>query len=751
MSDIKFGIDITASVDKSKRALNSLGKMSGSIAKKFGGFIKNIVTSKLSLVALTAAVGISIRDFAKLEQKVTDVVNLFAGGKEDVKQFTDQLIDLSTRVPQKVDDLAAALFDVVSAGVAVGESMEFLETASKLATSGVTDTKTAVDGLTSVMNAYSLEAKDATRISDIFFQSQVEGKTTIAELSQNIGVLAPVARSAGISIEEMFAAVTTLTKAGIKTDMAVTSLRGTINSIIKPTDEASKIAQTLGIDFSATALKAKGLRGVLEDIQDKTQGDTETISKLIPNVRALTGVLSLAGAQGEEFARIMGTVSDSSGVTEKAFKSQAETTAAQITIMKNSFRKLSNTIATALVPALNKAIPLINKLLGSKDTKKANPFKRAIEHTKEYGETIRKTADRSAAKLVGYYNELDELQEKTYGLWTLKEIQKDKDRTKYLYSAIKSTGLRYDAWKEMEAEWQAWYQKQQEKQEEEQEKTETTKKKITLREARTKNKEMIALAEKEFNDKKGLKGDELKNEKKVLNDKLKEAKTYYDDQIKLAQKNYNDNTPILYDAFNVTITGFSDMWDAAKDYFDSVEDASLDQVKTQQYLAKAMGEAWSGGWNHELNVFKNFVENVKYLGKQMVADYLDGLKMEVIASTAAGVARAVAAKDFVGAGIIATQGAIAVTAIDGAKASVMGLEQGGIVTGNGIYELGEKNKKEAVIPLERPESRQLLRDVAGGIGDQTINVQFNLDGQPLKTFTEKISNVQAEGRKQGRF
>ena len=115
------------------------------------------------------------------------------------------------------------------------------------------------------------------------------------------------------------------------------------------------------------------------------------------------------------------------------------------------------------------------------------------------------------------------------------------------------------------------------------------------------------------------------------------------------------------------------------------------------------------------------------------------------------IARAVAAKDFVGAAGIAATGAAQVAAISGAIGVVQGLEQGGVTTGETVRKIGEKNKPEVVLPLTDERALNIIREaVGGGVSGQTINVMFNLDGQPLRTFTEKITNVQAANKAQGR-
>ncbi|KKK98047.1 hypothetical protein LCGC14_2646670, partial [marine sediment metagenome] len=94
----------------------------------------------------------------------------------------------------------------------------------------------------------------------------------------------------------------------------------TIISLLKPAEKASKLAKKLGIEFSAAALRSKGLGEMLLEVGKATKGDIEVIAQLFPNVRALNTVLSLTVAQADEYTRQMKIMEDVTGATNKAFQ-----------------------------------------------------------------------------------------------------------------------------------------------------------------------------------------------------------------------------------------------------------------------------------------------------------------------------------------------------------------------------------------------------------------------------------------------
>lgn len=201
----------------------------------------------------------------------------------------------------------------------------------------------------------------------------------------------------------------------------------------------------------------------------------------------------------------------------------------------------------------------------------------------------------------------------------------------------------------------------------------------------------------------------------------------------------------LQDEFNnQTFDNLRDRLEAEKELKDEMADLDKERERSLADIAEKEAE-------RKADAQFDLAKSIKKAAKEAAIGYLQVEQQAVIGSTAAGVAKALAAKNPIAAAAIAAQGVASIAAIQGAIGLVQGLEKGGITTGEQITRIGEKNKPEAVIPLTDGRAVEMLQSALGGSGNQTINVQFNLDGQPLRTFTEKITNIQSQGKSQGRF
>ncbi|MCR9089878.1 MAG: phage tail tape measure protein [Proteobacteria bacterium] len=310
-----------------------------------------------------AALRSSVQEANKFQSAIAEVSTLL-DDTSSLESMTRATRELAIQYGSAPTEQANALYNIISAGAKEGaEATGLLEQANKLAAAGLTDVNTAANGLTSVLNAYNLSADQAGVISDQFFAIVREGKTTVGELSGAVGRVIPLAAQAGVQFNEVGAALATLTAQGVSTDEAVTQVRGVLQAVLKPTAEATKAAEELGLQFDAQALKAKGLRGFLEDVERATQGNVSATTKLFGNVEGLSAVLGLGGESAEAFAEKGDRITNSFGETNKALEktqNQADFTSRQFKAAFNDLQiTVGNLVNKGLVPLQQVATSLI--------------------------------------------------------------------------------------------------------------------------------------------------------------------------------------------------------------------------------------------------------------------------------------------------------------------------------------------------------------------------------------------------------
>ncbi len=295
------------------------------------------ITAGITLVAAFGKVfsTLAAQDFATAKVKTLGV---------DVDALNPKLASLSNQLSGQVSqlELLTQSYDVASAGFGdVAELTDVLKASQLGATGGFSELGTVADATTSVLNAYGLSSDKAAKLVDGFIQTQNDGKIVVDQYAQQIGRLAPIAAGAGVGIDELNAAISTVTATGVPVESTFAGLRQVIASIQKPTGEASKAAEKLGIDFSATALSTKGLGGVLEEVVEKGGATEETLALLFGSVEARTAILPLLNDQLVSFNQNLANQANAQGVAAKAAFEAQNTIQGQLTRLSTAFSNLT--------------------------------------------------------------------------------------------------------------------------------------------------------------------------------------------------------------------------------------------------------------------------------------------------------------------------------------------------------------------------------------------------------------------------
>ncbi len=266
-------------------------------AAKIVGKVGDTLTRRVTAPVIAGFAGM-IAASTKFEDGLDNVLNLLDAPQVD--QYSDALDELQkngVKAGFSLNDVNKALFDNVSALGLSEKSMDNFEVAQRLAIAGNADLGVAIDGQTSVINAYGKEFTDATDVANAFFTAQKAGKTTVAELASNVGKVAPLAKQAGIGFDTLLASMSQLTLGGLSTEESATALRGAIAGLLKPTDEAADLLEDFGIPIGAAELQTADFTEVLQKLAIAAEENPDAMAEMFPNIRALTAISAIGEAE----------------------------------------------------------------------------------------------------------------------------------------------------------------------------------------------------------------------------------------------------------------------------------------------------------------------------------------------------------------------------------------------------------------------------------------------------------------------
>ena len=350
MTDGSLNFDTRIETSGFKSGIGAITKLGGSAVSAVGKSLAAVSAGLVTLGTAAAAVGANYVDSVSKVSTIADT------SVKSITELSAEVKKLSLDTGASASGLNEALYQAISAGADTAKAVDLVGVAVKAAKGGFTDTTTAVDGLTSVLNTYGMATEEADSVANKFLVTQNLGKTSFGELASSIGAVAPTAAATGVSIDEVLASVASLTANGIATSEAITGLKAALSNVIKPSSEATKLADELGIEFSAAGIQAKGFKGFLDEIAAATGGDTEKMAQLFGSVEALNSMLVLTGNGSDLFNESLAEMETNTTALDDAYAAMTDNLATDLEKLKAAAEILGSSVYESISAPLRELV-----------------------------------------------------------------------------------------------------------------------------------------------------------------------------------------------------------------------------------------------------------------------------------------------------------------------------------------------------------------------------------------------------------
>lgn len=290
---------------------------------------------------------------AQFETSTAMVATIADTSQKSLSSISKEVRSYSNETGEAASDMAEATYQAISASINTADAAAFAGTATKLAVGGFTSATTAVDVLTTAINAYGLAASDATQLSDYLITTQNLGKTSVDQLAQSVGKVIPLASAYNVQMDNLSSAYAVLTANGIATAESGTYLKSMLNEL---GDTGSGVSEVLlnstGKTFAQLMEQGYSLGDVMAMLGDAVDGDSTAFNALWNSTEAGIGALSLFNAGADKYNSVLESMRTSAGATEKAYSTMADTTDKSKQRMENAFNNLKISVGDVLNPAL---------------------------------------------------------------------------------------------------------------------------------------------------------------------------------------------------------------------------------------------------------------------------------------------------------------------------------------------------------------------------------------------------------------
>ena len=320
---------------------------------------ENIAATKTQLLGTIGAVSAvaaaiyagPVQAAQEYETAIAKVSTIADANVVPIEEMSSEIMKLSNTTGIAASQIADDVYNAISAGQQTGDAVNFVSYSTKLAKAGFAESAQTLDVLTTILNAYGMEAEEVSKVSDMLVQTQNKGKVSVGELSSVMGKIIPTANANNVALEQLCAGYAIMTSKGIAAAETTTYMNSMLNELSKSGTTAEKtLRATTGKSFKELMTEGKSLGEVIQILQEEAEKSGKSLNDMFGSAEAGKAAVSLLSGGVEGFNEQVAGMIDSVGATEEAFAKMDSTTEAKMQKAKNSIANLGIVLGQNLLP-----------------------------------------------------------------------------------------------------------------------------------------------------------------------------------------------------------------------------------------------------------------------------------------------------------------------------------------------------------------------------------------------------------------
>lgn len=216
---------------------------------------------------ITAGFTAAIKTTGDFDASMSKVQATAGATAEDMELLREKAKEMGETTKFSASESADALNYMAMAGWKTEDMLNGISGIMNLAAASGEELGTTSDIVTDALTAFGLQADESGRFADILASAASNANTNVSMMGESFKYVAPVAGAMGYSAEDVAVALGLMANAGIKADMAGTSLRNMMQRMAKPTKESANAMERLGIELYNEEGKMYSFREIMEQLR----------------------------------------------------------------------------------------------------------------------------------------------------------------------------------------------------------------------------------------------------------------------------------------------------------------------------------------------------------------------------------------------------------------------------------------------------------------------------------------------------
>lgn len=295
--------DAASATDELGRAANPLGGMFSSAASSAAGMMGALA----GISGVAGAFGKIMSTGMEFQSSMNTMSAVSGATGEQLAAVSAKARELGTDASltaTSATDASQAMTELAKGGFTVEQSMSAAKGTLQLAAAAGVEAADAATIQSQALQAFSLGAGDAARVSDILAGAANASSAEMTGIAQGLQQSGTVAHQFGLSIEDTATSLAMLANAGIQGSDAGTLLKTTLLSVTDQGKPAQEAIEKLGLTVYDANGKFVGMSSLLEQLKQASQSMTDeqyqaaTATLFGSDAMRLSGIAAQQGAQG---------------------------------------------------------------------------------------------------------------------------------------------------------------------------------------------------------------------------------------------------------------------------------------------------------------------------------------------------------------------------------------------------------------------------------------------------------------------
>lgn len=232
----------------------------------------------------------SIDTAAQWQIKISEIRTITQDQPLAFDEWSRSVRKLSDEFGNPILEVTAGLYETISNQMGKGATAaNFMARALEFSKVTGSSTANSVNLLSSAMNSFQLSSTQTERVAAIFFKTIDKGRIKADEIANTFGRVGPSAKALGVSMEEVGAALATLTIQGVSPAESMTLLNNVMNGLVKPSKEMKVALGEMGVATGEQAVQVYSFNGVLSELEKRSKGAAGELGELFTNIRGQRG------------------------------------------------------------------------------------------------------------------------------------------------------------------------------------------------------------------------------------------------------------------------------------------------------------------------------------------------------------------------------------------------------------------------------------------------------------------------------